>query len=134
MNEILCSLLLLLGAAFVLLAGVGVLRMPDIYMRLQAATKASTLGVGCLLLGVGIYDADMAVTTRCLLIAGFVFLTAPVSAHVMARAAIGRAQLWEHSLIDELASDRRAAGASVAVDASAVAPKMDSSIMDQDSE
>lgn len=108
MSEHIAAALLLLGAAFVLLAGVGVLRMPDVYMRLQAATKAATLGVGCLLLGVGIYDADMAVTTRCLLIAGFVFLTAPVSAHVMARAAVGRVPLWENSLIDELSAARQA--------------------------
>src|SRR5215218_9757122 len=50
MSERIGAVLLVVGASFMLLAGLGVLRLPDLFMRLQAATKASTLGVGCLML------------------------------------------------------------------------------------
>ena len=48
MNEILSSILMIIGATFALLAGAGVVRMPDLFTRMQAATKASTLGIGCI--------------------------------------------------------------------------------------
>ena len=52
MSERIGAVLLVVGASFMLLAGLGVMRLPDLFMRMQAATTASTLGVGCLLLGV----------------------------------------------------------------------------------
>lgn len=92
------------GAAFMLLAALGVIRMPDLFTRLQATTKASTLGVVCLLSAVAIHFDDVAITTRSAMIVGFVFLTAPVSAHVIARAAyLAGVALWHGSVIDELA-------------------------------
>jgi multicomponent Na+:H+ antiporter subunit G len=77
----------LAGATFALLAAVGVLRMPDLFTRMQAASKASTLGLGCLLIGTAIELGDSASVARAVSIAAFVMLTSPVAAHAVARAA-----------------------------------------------
>ncbi|TVQ31882.1 MAG: monovalent cation/H(+) antiporter subunit G [Phycisphaeraceae bacterium] len=103
MKDILAGSFFILGGLFSLLAGLGILRMPDSFTRMQAATKAGTLGVGCLILGVAIYFADLGDSTRALLVIGFLFLTAPVAAYIIARAAyhIG-VPLWSGTVIDEL--------------------------------
>ena len=109
MSEQISAALLVVGAFFMLLAGLGVLRLPDLFMRLQAATKASTLGVGCMLLGVAIHFQDLAVTARAVLVVAFFFLTAPVGAHVIARAAYAvGVPLWKGTIVDELRERRRA--------------------------
>lgn len=110
MSEQISAALLVVGAFFMLLAGLGVLRLPDLFMRLQAATKASTLGVGCMLLGVAIHFQDLAVTARAVLVVAFFFLTAPVGAHVIARAAYAvGVPLWKGTIVDELRERRDAA-------------------------
>jgi len=102
MSNQLSGVLLLVGAFFMLLAGLGVLRLPDVFMRLQAATKASTLGIACIMLAVAIHFQDIAITTRALLVIAFFFLTAPVGAHMIARAAYAvGVPLWEGSIADE---------------------------------
>ena len=110
MSEVLSTVLMIVGAAFVLLAGAGVVRMPDLFMRMQAATKASTLGIGFILLAVAVYFGELGVTTRALATITFVFLTTPIAAHMIARAAyfVG-VPLWEGTIIDELSGhyDRR---------------------------
>jgi multicomponent Na+:H+ antiporter subunit G len=102
-GEIIAGILLFIGASFLLLAGVGVIRMPDLYSRIQAATKAATLGVGCVILALAFHFVDLGVTIRALLIIGFLFLTSPVAAHVIGRAAyfVG-VPLWEGTIVDEL--------------------------------
>jgi multicomponent Na+:H+ antiporter subunit G len=79
--------LLLSGALFSLIAAIGIVRLPDLYSRMHAASKAGTVGSGLLLLAVGIHSQDISVLARAL--AGFVFfvLTAPIAAHLLARAA-----------------------------------------------
>jgi multicomponent Na+:H+ antiporter subunit G len=110
MSEQISAVLLVVGACFMLLAGLGVLRLPDLFMRLQAATKASTLGLGCIMLGVAVHFQDLAVTTRAVLVIAFFFLTAPVGAHVIARAAYAvGVPLWKGTITDELRHRRRAA-------------------------
>jgi CPA2 family monovalent cation:H+ antiporter-2 len=103
MNEILSSVLMLIGATFALLAGAGVVRMPDLFTRMQAATKASTLGIGCIILAVAVHFGELGITTRALATIIFVILTAPVAAHMIARAAyfVG-VPLWDQTIIDEL--------------------------------
>jgi multicomponent Na+:H+ antiporter subunit G len=95
--------LMVVGAVLTLLAALGVVRMPDVYSRMQSATKASTLGVGCTMLAVAVDFADLAITTRVVLIIAFVFLTAPISAHMIGRAAyyVG-VPLWKGTVFDEL--------------------------------
>ena len=96
-------ILMVVGAVLMLLAALGMVRMPDLYSRMQSATKASTLGVGCTMLAVAVDFADLAITTRVLLIVAFVFLTAPISAHMIGRAAyyVG-VPLWKGTAFDEL--------------------------------
>jgi multicomponent Na+:H+ antiporter subunit G len=103
MNDVVTSLLILIGGVFMLLAGIGVLRMPDLFMRMQAATKAATLGAGFMLLAVAVHFGQLAVVTRVVLVIAFILLTAPVAAHMIARAAYSvGAPLWQHTLVDEL--------------------------------
>ncbi len=103
MTDIITSLLLVFGGLFMFLAGVGVARMPDLFMRMQAATKAATLGSGCMLLAVAVHFADLGVATRALLVIAFIFLTAPVAAHVIGNAAYSvGVPLWQGSVVDEL--------------------------------
>ncbi len=103
MSEWLAWILMTLGAAFLLLAGVGLFRMPDLYSRMQTATKGSTLGIALMLLGVAVYFDELGVTTRALLVIFFFFLTAPVAAHMLGRAAyILGVPLWEGTIGDEL--------------------------------
>ena len=84
MSELLGSLIVLTGAVFLLSAGVGVLRMPDSYNRIQAGTKASTLGVLCVLAGVGLLQP--AWWPKLAAIAGFILFTSPVGSSTLARA------------------------------------------------
>lgn len=79
--------LLVAGAAFSFLAAVGILRMPDVYMRMQASSKAGTLGCTLILAAVGLAYGEVSVVTRAVLVMAFVMLTAPVAAHVVSRAA-----------------------------------------------
>jgi multicomponent Na+:H+ antiporter subunit G len=103
MNDLVAAALLLIGASFLLLAGVGMLRMPDVFSRMQAATKASTLGVACILVAVAVHFDDLGITIRALAASVFFLLTAPVSAHLVGRASyfLG-VPLWEGTVIDEL--------------------------------
>ena len=90
------------GATLALLAGVGVLRMPDVFTRMQASTKASTLGLGCLLAGLAIQHPEVSFVIRALSIGAFMMLTTAVSAHVIARAAaLSGAPLWRGTRTDE---------------------------------
>ena len=94
--------LVMAGATLALLAGVGVVRMPDVFTRMQASTKASTLGLGCLLAALAIRHPEVSVMMRALSIGAFVMLTAAVSAHVIARAAaLTGTPLWKGTSIDE---------------------------------
>lgn len=79
--------LIVVGALFSLVAAIGLVRFPDVYTRMHAASKAGTVGSGLLLLAVGIHSGDLATFGRAC--AGIVFfiLTAPVAAHLLARAA-----------------------------------------------
>ncbi len=99
------------GATFALLAAIGVIRMPDLFTRMQAASKASTLGLGCLLLGTAIELGDSASVARTVSIAAFVMLTAPVAAHVVARAAyLTKVPLWSGTVLDERREDDERGG------------------------
>lgn len=103
MTEWLTAVLLVVGAIFMFLAALGVARMPDLFTRMQTATKAVTLGVGCTFLAVAVHFAEAEVTFRVVLIIAFFLLTAPVSAHMIVRAAyIVGVSLWEKSVVDEL--------------------------------
>jgi multicomponent Na+:H+ antiporter subunit G len=103
MNDVLIMVLSGLGALFVLLAAVGLVRMPDLYLRISVTTKAATLGIGLLLACAGIYFQEGAITARIIAIVFFVFLTAPVGAHLIGRASyfVG-VKLWGKTKVDRL--------------------------------
>ena len=87
--ELTVAALLVLGGGFALVGAIGLLRLPDFYMRLHAPTKATTLGVGGALLaamGLAWWRAEPGLQE--LLITLFLFITAPVSANLMAQAAL----------------------------------------------
>lgn len=92
-----------IGALFILLAAVGIVRMPDFYLRVSVTTKAATLGIGLILIGAAVYFRDGSVTSRVIAIILFLLLTAPVGAHMIGRTSyfIGT-KLWERSVINEL--------------------------------
>lgn len=92
-----------IGAIAILLASIGILRMPDLYLRLSVTTKAATLGTGLILLGGAIHFQEVGVTSRVVAIVFFTTLTAPVSAQLIGRVAyLIKAKMWEHTITDEL--------------------------------
>jgi multicomponent Na+:H+ antiporter subunit G len=100
--QALTAAIVLLGAVFALAAAVGLNRLPDVYSRMHAASKAGTVGSALMLLAVGIHAGDLATLARAL--AGFFFfvLTAPVSAHLLAMAARKAGYpLAKQSVVDE---------------------------------
>ena len=108
MISALTGLLVLLGGGFMLVAAVGVLRMPDLFMRMHAATKAGTLGAGLLLTAVAVNFGSTGIAVRAIAAFVFLFLTAPIAAHVIGRAAYysGELQLWTQTGLDDLAREQ----------------------------
>jgi multicomponent Na+:H+ antiporter subunit G len=100
---VLTIVLLCGGTAFLLLAAIGVVRMPDVFLRISAVSKASTLGVGCVLLATAVASEDIGVRARAVATVAFVFLTTPVASHMLGRAAYRcGAPLWRGTVVDEL--------------------------------
>lgn len=103
MLEAATSLLILVGAVLMLVAGLGITRMPDLFLRMSATTKVATLGLGTILLAVIIYFEDLVATSHALATMLFVFLSAPVAAHIIGRAAyFNKVPLWEGTVTDQL--------------------------------
>jgi len=103
MTDYIIIFLATFGAAFVLLAAVGILRMPDLYLRISVTTKGATLGIGLILLCVAVYFGEASITTRALAIIFFLLLTAPVGAHLIGRASyFVNTPLWKNSVMDDL--------------------------------
>ncbi|SFE28048.1 monovalent cation/H(+) antiporter subunit G [Alteribacillus iranensis] len=99
------GVLVLIGALLSLISAIGVIRLPDVYTRLHASTKAATLGVMCILLALFLFFGlvDGYVSARILLAILFVFATAPVGGHLISRAAHNTGvSLWESSTQDDL--------------------------------
>jgi multicomponent Na+:H+ antiporter subunit G len=96
------AVLLLLGSLLMLLSAVGLLRMPDMYNRLSAASKATSLGAIFLLGGFAVVQPDISVIGRVLATVFFVLVTVPVAAHAIARAGYrAGVPLWRRSTVDE---------------------------------
>ena len=102
-REMLVMGLMLLGASFMALAGLGLLRMPDLFLRMSSTAKAGTLGAGLILLGAAIHFNNFAISTRAVAIIVFLLLTAPVAAHMIGRAAyFDGVPLWKGTVQDDL--------------------------------
>ena len=102
------SALIVIGSVFCFIAALGILRFPDVYTRLHAASKAGPLGAGLILLGTGLASGDAMTIVRCAI--GWMFLTlcSPISAHLLARAALrsGTAPVADVTSINEFRADQ----------------------------
>jgi len=105
MIQMIGAIISLLGAFFLFLGALGVLRMPDVYNRMQAGTKATTLGSMLTLLGIGIAMPSWLMKLIILIL--FILFTNPISSHALARAAhFAGIKLTEKSVSDALAEDK----------------------------
>jgi monovalent cation/proton antiporter, MnhG/PhaG subunit len=111
-REIVGALFVLLGAAFLFLGALGIVRMPDLYNRMQTGTKATTLGNVLTMAGLGIMEP--AWLPKLLLIALFVLVTNPISSHALARdGPPGRVPMAEITVIDTLEGKKPSLGEEV---------------------
>ena len=81
------GVMILFGSVFCLLATVGIVRLPDLFTRIHAASKAGLLGAGLLFAAIAVVNLDSSVTLRAIAGFGFLMLTTPVGAHLLSRAA-----------------------------------------------
>ncbi len=105
MIEGLTAILVIGGGLFSVIAALGILRLPDILIRMHASTKAGTLGCGLILVAVALHFGEIGIVSRAVAAIVFLLITAPVAAHMIGRAAYRTGvPLWEGNVIDELAS------------------------------
>ena len=103
MVDVLSAALLLTGVALSVVAGVGLVRFPDVFSRMHAATKPATLGLLLIAIGAALQQEEGSNATKLLLVAAFQFLTAPVAAHMIGRAAYrAGAGALDELVVDEL--------------------------------
>jgi len=104
MKDILIMILSTFGALFILSSALGLLKKPDVYLRISVTAKASTLGISLILASAAIFFNDFSVTTRVVAIILFVFLTISIGGHLLARAAyFTKTPIWKGTKIDDLA-------------------------------
>lgn len=107
--ELIGTVVTAVGAVFLFLGGLGVFRLPDVYNRLQAGTKCTTLGAFLTIVGVGIMAPGW--LPKALLIAVFILLTNPISSHALGRAARkSGVSLWAGSAVDKTGEFGRSEG------------------------
>jgi len=103
MLTIITGVLLIIGAAFNLIAAIGLIRFPDVFTRMHAASKAGTLGSGLMLVAIAFHASDISVGSKAIAAVVFFLLTAPISAHLLARAAyVAGIEPWEGTVLDQL--------------------------------
>lgn len=102
MMQLIGAIIIFAGSIFLFLGSLGILRMPDVYNRMQAGTKATTLGSILFFIGVIFYGTEWA--GKLIILILFIIFTNPVSSHALARAAhkVG-IKLTDKTVIDELA-------------------------------
>lgn len=102
-TDTLAALFIIGGSFFMLVASLGVFRMPDLLTRMHATTKSGVLGAGLIMCGVMLFFIDSGVTLKALAVMAFTTLTSPIAAHAIGRAGyfIG-VPLWEKTVKDEL--------------------------------
>ncbi len=88
MMDIVVGVLLLLGGLMAVIASVGLLRLPDVLIRMHASTKVGTLSTGLIVAGVALHFGEEPVAVRSIAIMVFLLITAPIAAHMIGRAAL----------------------------------------------
>ena len=103
LQDCLAAVLILVGSGFTLTASLGLLRLPDLYTRMHAASKAGTLGSCVVLLALAVHADDPAISLRALAGVVFFMLTVPISSHLLAKAAHGAGYaMWKGSVRDDI--------------------------------
>lgn len=102
-GNLLAALFVILGSLFALVASVGILRLPDFYTRVHAASKAGTVGSALALVALAIVSVQTAEVLRAIAAIVFFFLTAPIAAHLLGKAAYTAGyRMWSGSVLDEM--------------------------------
>jgi len=102
MNDLVTSALLLFGGFMMFVSALGLVRFPDLFTRMHAAAKTGTVGITALMLGVAVHFQQFEITVLSLLIVAFFFLTVPIAAQLISRAAYeGGVPLWDKTVCDE---------------------------------
>ncbi|MFC1780728.1 monovalent cation/H(+) antiporter subunit G [Planctomycetota bacterium] len=102
MTDIIGYILIIIGILFDIFGCIGLVRFPDVYNRLQAATKCVTLGTIMLLVGVALVGGSGAMAAKAIICAVFILLTSPTAAHAIAKGAYASGvKLWDKSVVDK---------------------------------
>ncbi|CAM4289454.1 monovalent cation/H(+) antiporter subunit G [Gillisia hiemivivida] len=102
MTEIISAIIIIVGVLFVVIGSVGLLRLPDFYIRISAITKAATMGVACIMIGVALNFNEISVAIKAFGVVLFLLITSPIAAHIIGRAAYdGGVPLWKKTEINE---------------------------------
>ncbi len=105
-SEWIAAILLILGALFMLISAIGMLRLPDIYLRTHAATKAPSLGLLLMVTGLAVYFGEWWPAVEAFLISLFIFITLPIGTHMIALVAhIMKTPQSDKTALDELAPE-----------------------------
>ena len=100
--EIISSFFILGGVIFIVISSIGILRLPDFYIRISVITKAITLGITLILIGIGIYFNDLVIASKVITIITFMMITSPLSAHIIARAATkNKVAFWKKTILKD---------------------------------
>lgn len=106
MTDIIGYIMMVIGVMFDIFGCIGLVRFPDVYNRLQAATKCVTLGTVVLLFGVALVCGWGPMSAKAVICAGFILITSPTAAHAIAKGAYaGGVELWEKSVVDKYAEE-----------------------------
>jgi len=104
MSELIGYALVMLGVLFNIFGCIGLVRFPDVYNRLQAATKCVTLGTVLLLVGVAVAGGSGAMAAKAVVCAVFILVTSPTAAHAIAKGAYASGvALWDQTVVDKYA-------------------------------
>ena len=107
MSDIIGYILITIGILFDIFGCIGLVRFPDVYNRLQAATKCVTLGTILLLVGVAVVNSVGPTGMRAIICAVFILITSPTAAHAIAKGSYASGvKLWEHSVVDKYGEDK----------------------------
>lgn len=102
MIEIISAVVIIVGVLFVVIGAVGLLRLPDFYIRISAITKAATVGVACIMIGVALFYNEISMAFKAFAVVLFLLITSPIAAHIIGRAAYNSGvTLWKKTEINE---------------------------------
>jgi len=100
--DIVVSAFMISGVLFMLIASIGIIKLPDFYIRTSVVTKASTIGLGLMMIGVGLYFNTPTAMFKVIAILVFILVTSPIAAHVIAKAASQiRVAFWKKTELSD---------------------------------